>query len=99
MVKAKLVSVEIKLQRKNGKHLKYYRATPFVLITPPECNEKLQKNESFYNLLDEIFKNTSNALGIGLFFVSQIAFFWKHIPYRKSQYTLMIKNPLWSYII
>lgn len=34
MVKSGLVKVRIKLQRKHGKHLKYYKATPFILITP-----------------------------------------------------------------
>ncbi len=90
MVEAGLVRVEIKLQRKNGKRLKYYRAVPFIIIAPFRHVEAIQKNKTLYSLFKNIFDNTTMALGFSLFILSQLSFFLKHISYLKTPNSLMI---------
>lgn len=98
MVKSKLVRVKFKLQRKNGKRLKYYRAIPFVLIVPPQCIEKIKENKTINNLLDNLFKNNSKVFSIGLFFISQISFF---LGLQSIHQSIKYSNdePIWSCII
>lgn len=90
MVEAGLVQVEVKLQRKNGKHLKYYRAIPFILIAPSQFVDDIRKNKIIHNLLKNILKDTSTALGFGLFLLSQISFFWNHTSHLKTPNSLII---------
>lgn len=89
MVEAGLVKVETKLQRKNGKHLKYYRAIPFILIAPSQYVEEIKKNKTIHNIFKNIFDNTSTGLGLCLFVLSQVSFFWNHISYLKTQNSLI----------
>ncbi len=62
MVEAGLVQVEVKLQRKNGKHLKYYRAIPIIIIAPNQFVEDINKNRTIHNLFKNILTNTSHAV-------------------------------------
>lgn len=90
MVDVGLVQVEVKLQRKNGKYLKYYRAIPFILIAPSEHVEEIKKNKTLHNLFKNILNHTSFAVGFSLFILSQVPFFWNHISSLKAQNSLTI---------
>lgn len=87
MVDAGLVTVQTKFHRKNGKHLKYYRAAPFVLIAPPATLAKIQNNKTIQKLFKDTMMLGSIALtGCALLFST--SFFWKHNSNRQAQKTL-----------
>ena len=56
MVDAGLLTVKIKLQRKHGHKLKYYRAVPFLLIVPANQLEKVTKSKTLQNIFKNVFK-------------------------------------------
>jgi vacuolar-type H+-ATPase subunit F/Vma7 len=56
MVDAGLLTVKIKLQRKHGHKLKYYRAIPFLLIVPSHQLEKVTKSKTLQNIFKNVFK-------------------------------------------
>ena len=56
MVDAGLLTVKIKLQRKHGHKLKYYKAVPFLLIVPSNQLEKAVKSKTLQNMFKSIFK-------------------------------------------
>lgn len=56
MVDAGLLTVKIKLQRKHGHKLKYYRAIPFLLIVPANQLEKATKSKTLQNIFKNVFK-------------------------------------------
>lgn len=97
MVEAGLATVEVKLQRKNGKHLKYYRAIPFILITPPQYMDKIKNNKNLQTLFKNILDNTSTAFGVCLFVLFQISFLCNRYTYLHLQITLR-SHPIWSIV-
>jgi hypothetical protein len=60
MVKAELLTVVIKLQRKNGHKLKYYSAIPIIMIVPSQYLEKAITSKTLKNVLINIFKLNYN---------------------------------------
>ncbi len=56
MVDIGLLTVEQRIQRKNGPVLKYYKAVPFVLIVPKDHVEKAQKSKTLRNTFKRVFK-------------------------------------------
>lgn len=69
MVDAGLLTVKIKLQRKHGHKLKYYRAVPFLLIVPSHQLEKATKSKTLQNMFKNVFKISIIPI-IGIPFIS-----------------------------
>ena len=56
MVDAGLLTIKKKMQRKRGHVLKYYKATPFILIVPPFHLEKATTSKILINTFKTVFK-------------------------------------------
>lgn len=88
MVKAGMLEVKTKQQRRNGHYLKYYKAVPAVLVVPPKYVEKAKNSKTLYKMFEQIFK--ISVIG-GSIMIAEFGFFFdKNIII--SKYTKYISN-------
>ena len=91
MLKADLITVETRFSKKHGKHLKYYRAVPFLLITPPSVIEKTKNYKTLQKIFKKLYKITSVVIVTGsMLFLSEMSFFVKPLPSGRVEFTLRV---------
>lgn len=83
MVEIGLVTVTIRLQKKRGKYLKYYHASPFILISPPAFLEKIKNNKKLQSFFKNSLLGVSIICGLVVQFSMEVSFLWKTILIQK----------------
>ena len=92
MVDVGLLTVEKRMQRKNGHILKYYKAIPLILIVPPKNLEKAKNSKTLKNTFRTVFKLTGIA-SVGIFSTIMTKIMFEHV----DEYGAIQHNSFFSF--